>query len=178
MPGGHVPVSPSYASPIRRKRDGRFKIDLDPSVRNVLASLADQFAPVLRSGDDVTKRLYPPAYVGDEHAEEERAYRELVDNVLADHHRQVLATLAGTAHARTVDRDELEDWLAAIGTVRLVLGTRLDVSEEMVPPPSSDPDAPLFRVYEVLGALQELIVEAVAADLPDGGIDPITGLPA
>ncbi len=48
----------------------------------------------------------------------------------------------------------------------------------MVPPPSSDPDAPLFRVYEVLGALQELIVEAVAADLPDGGVDPITGLPA
>jgi hypothetical protein len=171
-------VSPSFTSPIRRRRDGRYKIDLDPSVRNVLASLADQFAPVLRSGDDVTRRLYPPAYVGGEHEAEESAYRELVDDVLAEHHRNVLATLAATAHAKTIDREELEAWLGAIGTVRLVLGTRLDVTEEMDAPGGDDPDAPLFRVYEVLGALQELIVEAVAGDLPDEGTDPLTGLPA
>ena len=60
-------------------------------------------------------------------------------------------------------------WLSAIGSMRLVLGTRLDVSEDMETPDAEDPTAPEYALYELLGQLQYLMIEVLASELPDQG---------
>jgi hypothetical protein len=125
--------------------------------------------PLLGSDDLATRRLFPPAYVGQEHTDEEGEYRRLVDDALRNHHGQALAVLADTADAVNLDAEEMHAWLSAVGSIRLVLGTRLDVSEGMAPPPADDPSAPEYSLYELLGALQEAIISVLASELPDRG---------
>jgi hypothetical protein len=157
------------SSPIRRRRDGRYAVKLDPSVRAVLVTMSEQLAPVLSPDDPMTKRLFPPAYASEIHASSERDYRDLVDNALINHHREAFTLMAATAEADVLTDAELNAWLSAIGAMRLVLGTRLDVSEDMEPPGPDDPIAPEYALYELLGQLQYLIIEVLAAELPDEG---------
>ncbi len=157
------------SSPIRRRRDGSYSVRLDPNVRSVLANLAQQLSPALEMHDPMTRRLFPPAYPGAESHKAEQEYRDLVDNALVNHHRQALAVLARTADAETLSESELNAWLSAVGSLRLVFGTRLDVSEDMVPPGPEDPAAAEYGLYEFLGELQYLMIEVLASELPDGG---------
>jgi hypothetical protein len=157
------------STPIRRRRDGRYAIKLDPGVRAVLVTMSEQLSPVLGSDDPMTKRLFPPAYptLGMEGVE--RDYRDLVDSALINHHREAFAVLAKTAQADTLSEPELHSWLSAIESLRLVLGTRLDVSQDMEAPEPEDPKAPEYALYELLGQLQYLMVEVLAAELPEEG---------
>jgi Domain of unknown function (DUF2017) len=157
------------SAPIRRRRDGRYALRLDPDVRTVLVSLAEQLSPVLSPHEPMTRRLFPPAYTDDDDQGAEREYRALVDGALLNHHQQALAVTAKTANAEILDESELNAWLSAIGSIRLVLGTRLDVSEDMAPPEPDDPAAPEYALYELLGQLQYLIIEVLAEELPEEG---------
>ncbi len=157
------------SDPIRRRRDGRYTVKLDPSVRAVLVTMSEQLAPVLSPDDPTTKRLFPPAYASTMLESAEREYRELVDNALINHHKEAFALVAETANAEVLTDIELNAWLSAIGSMRLVLGTRLDVSEDMEAPGPDDPTAPEYALYELLGQLQFLMVEVLAAELPDEG---------
>jgi hypothetical protein len=157
------------SAPIRRRRDGRYAVKLDPSVRAALAAMAEQLAPVISAGDPVTRRLFPPAYPDEDECGAEQEYRALVDSALVDHHQRAFAVMAETADADTLSESELNTWLSAVGTMRLVLGTRLDVSEDMEPPEPGDPMAPEYALYELLGQLQYLMIEVLSAQLPDEG---------
>lgn len=158
-----------FGPPIERRRDGRYALHLDPAVRAVLRSAAGQMVPLLTSEDPAARRLYPPAYVADGQADAEREYRGLVDGALQDHHRRALTFVVDTADAESLSAEELDGWLSAIESLRLVIGTRLDVSEETVTPPADDPRVPEFGLYDLLGALQACIIDVLAADLPDEG---------
>ncbi len=124
---------------------------------------------MLRPDEPMSRRLYPPAYTARDEERAEQDYRTLVDSALISHHQDAFAVTAATANADILDEAELGAWLSAVGSMRLVLGTRLDVSEDMEPPDPDDPAAPEFALYELLGQLQYIIVEVLAADLPDGG---------
>ena len=50
-----------------------------------------------------------------------------------------------------------------------MLGTRLDVSEDMEAPDPEDPTAPEYALYELLGQLQYLMIEVLAAGPDEGG---------
>jgi len=157
------------SAPFRRRRDGRYAVRLDPAVRAVLVTLAEQLAPGMDPGEPSTRRLFPPAYPGQADRGAEREYRALVDDALVNHHRQAMAVVVATADQDVLGEEEINAWLSAIGSMRLVIGTRLDVSEEMDPPDPEDPAAPEYALYELLGQLQFLIVEVLAGDLPDEG---------
>jgi hypothetical protein len=157
------------STPIKRRRDGRYALKLDPSVRAVLATMSEQLAPVLDPDDPMSRRLFPPAYPGEDTRQAEQEYRSLVDSALVNHHRQAFTVVAETAHADTLSESELTAWLSAVGTMRLMLGTRLDVSEDMDPPDPADPIAPEYALYELLGQLQYLMIEVLSAELPDEG---------
>ena len=58
-----------------------------------------------------------------------------------------------TIDGQVIDREELDAWMRAVNGVRLALGTRLDVSEEMGPVDLDDPNAHDWLVYEILTAL-------------------------
>jgi hypothetical protein len=157
------------SSPIKRRRDGRYAVKLDPSVRAVLVTMAEQLSPLLGSGDPMTKRLFPPAYPTMGFEDAERDYRALVDHALINHHREAFAVLAETSNADTLSEAEFQSWLSAIGSLRLVLGTRLDVTQDMEAPDPEDPKAAEYALYDLLGQLQYLMVEVLAAELPDEG---------
>jgi hypothetical protein len=69
-----------------------------------------------------------------------------------------------TIDADQLDEDQLTAWMGAINDLRLVLGTRLDVSEDMDIDAldNDDPLTPAFALYGYLGWLQEQIVAALA----------------
>ena len=56
--------------------------------------------------------------------------------------------------------------MVSLNLVRLVLGTRLDVTEDAYPDlTADDPDLPAWALYEFLGGVLENIVRALAGTL-------------
>ena len=157
------------SSPIKRRRDGRYVIRLDANARVVLANLAAQLPEALDSRDPMVRRLFPPAYTAEDQTAAEQDYRELVDTALTNHHRNSLETLVATSESASLSEEEFMAWLDAVGSLRLVLGTRLDVHEDMEAPDPQDPQAAEYGLFVFLGELQYLMVELLAADLPDEG---------
>ncbi len=110
--------------------------------------------------DPALDRLRPTAYEEDPEAEDE--YRRLTDGELRAGRSDALRTLAATAAGDRLTSEELDAWLRALTDLRLALGTRLDVSEEVyareIDP--RDPQAYELSVFAYLSWLQEQAVEA------------------
>lgn len=155
-------------------RDG-FEIRLENNERELLAALPGQLVELLdaAAGDDALlredpalARLYPDAY-GDadrEHAEE---FRRLMNEDLMERHRGALEMLAATATREHVNAEELAGWMSAINQLRLVLGTRLGVTEDLDPDDldDDDPRRDGLALYGYLSFLQEQVVEAMSTTL-------------
>ena len=120
--------------------------------------------PVEKPDDPALARLLPDAYGDDDAAATEfRRYTEAdlragkranATAVLAG-----LAPLAGQGGRLVLDRDAADAWLGCLNDLRLVLGTRLDVTEETeLDPRSDDPRAQALQVYGWLGWLQESLL--------------------
>lgn len=148
---------------IRRTREGTFEVRLPPVERNILRALPGQLRTLLSTGDPSLSRLFPPAYGDDREmsAEFDRLMRE---DLLARHMRAV-EVLESTVEASRLDEEQLTEWLGAINDLRLVLGTRLDVTEDMYEQEMTedDPRLPLFALFQYLGWLEEQVVEALAS---------------
>jgi len=137
--------------------------DLLRSVGPQLRDLLVREASSAQQGEDTAvSRLFPVAYPTDEDRQTE--YRLLVHDELLSSHLGALAVLEETAGSDHLDEDQLHTWMRAINHVRLVLGTRLDVTEEGDERPRSarDPRAPAFAVYDYLTYLQGDIIEALS----------------
>ncbi|MDP9452267.1 MAG: DUF2017 domain-containing protein [Actinomycetota bacterium] len=154
--------------PVRRTRKGDFELRLSERERQLLASLAAQLRGALEADTDAggakdptLRRLFPTAYPDDERRDLE--YRSMVHDDLLARRRAALDTVEQTLEATRLDEDELLAWMGAVNDLRLVLGTRLDVSEEteLVADPA-DPDAPVLAVYGYLGFLLESMVSALS----------------
>lgn len=150
---------------IDRRPDGRFRFRLTSEERDLLRSLPAQLRELLGSEDPSLRRLHPPAYEGD--PEREAEYRRMVRDDLLRDRRAALEVMESTLDAETLDRDQLAAWLGAINDLRLVLGTRLEVTEELYEEgvPDDDLRAPAFALYGYLGWLEEHFVEALAGEL-------------
>ena len=110
-------------------------------------------------------RLFPPAHATDEAANAQ--YQEMVGDDLREGRREALLVMQETMDARHLDQEQAEAWLSALNDLRLVLGTRLDVSEDMgAPPAPEDPLAPAFALYSYLTWLESQAVDALAQGLP------------
>ena len=157
---------------VRRTRKGEFVLRLPSEERALLRSLPGQLRELLATDDPALERLFPPAYTDDEAANEE--YRWLMRDDLVAGRMGALEVMEATVDAEHLDEDQLTAWLSALNDLRLVLGTRLDVTEDMSDDPPidpGDPRAPAFAVYSYLGVLEEQVVSALSAGLPDGGYD-------
>jgi len=158
-----------------RDHEGRVRPGLDRAGRELLRALPRQAQTLLEHDDASAARLFPVAYPGDEAAEAE--YREMMGSQLLQRHQQALDTLATTVDAPSVDDDDLLQWLAAFEVLRLVLGTQLDVSEDMADIDPTDPEAQQFAVYQYLSILQSEIVDTLAEALPEVEDDDLYELP-
>ncbi|MFN8221931.1 MAG: DUF2017 family protein [Gaiellales bacterium] len=151
---------------VRRADDGSFTVSLEGGERDVLADLPRQLRAALDAGEPTLYRLFPPAFTDDDEANVE--YASLVGRSLEDGKRAALAELERTAHAETLAPEEAEAWLGAIESLRLALGTQLNVTEEtfIAELDSDDPELPRYALYHWLSWLQEEVVSALASALP------------
>jgi hypothetical protein len=155
-------------SHIKRRRDGRFALRLSVPERGLLRMLPREAQGLLDNrSDPVLRRVFPVAYPGDPDAES--SYQELIGSELARKHRDELDVLASTADASEIDSAQLGQWLGAIEVLRLMLGTSLDVGEELEDVPESDPRSSQVSVYRYLSWLQGEVVDALATALPTEG---------
>ncbi len=153
---------------IERSPDGSFAVRLPQEERDLLGGLPAQAHALLDAGDASVERLFPPAFADDPDADEE--YRRLVGSSLRDGKLAALGELARTAGADRLTEAELESWLGALESLRLVVGTQLDITEESYGSfDPSDPDAPRLALYHWLSWLQEEVVQALASALPQQG---------
>jgi hypothetical protein len=152
---------------IRRTKRGDFELRIPSAERDVLRELPGRLLDLLDDGDPANdpalQRLYPSAYLDDPAAAAE--FDGFVRDELTAQRKNAIDTMARTIDAAKVSEDELLGWLAAVNDLRLVLGVRLNVTEESLPEDFSD-DAERersFAVYAYLSYLEEEMVDALSA---------------
>jgi len=137
----------------------------------MMRSVPEQLRSLLDGDLDAPdlRRLFPPAYEDD--AERQTEYRSLTVDDLAERRREALRVVEETVDAEELSEEQLAAWLGVVNDVRLVLGTRLDVTEDsyMHPLPEDDPRFAQFALFSYMGFLEENIVEALASALPPAG---------
>jgi hypothetical protein len=161
---------------VRRTRRGEFDLRLPEEERAILRALPEQLRELLQSTDPTVRRLFPPAYQDD--AERNAEYEQLVRDDLLAGKLQALQIMEATIDARRISEDQLLAWLGALNDLRLTIGTRLDVTEDLDPEriPDTDPRAQLYALFFYLGWLEEQVVEELAAGVdPAGPERPLTG---
>ena len=153
--------------PIEPDGEGGFRLRLSEGERELLRTLPGELRALLASerDDPGLRRLFPPAYERDEEGEDE--YRRLMADELLEGRRAALRLVEETAGRDRLTAEELDGWLRALNDLRLVLGTRLDVTEEVyeVEIEPAHPQAYELSVYAYLTWLQEQLVAAAAGEL-------------
>ena len=154
---------------IQRGRDGSYRLRLSRAERELLSELPAELERLLDNSEDPDlRRLFPPAY---EDTEAQDEYALLGSADLLYDRRQALATIRATAGSDRLTPEEAESWLRGLNALRLVLGTRLDVREDVplsFDPFSVDPTDARAResaVYLYLSFLQEQLIAAMAGGL-------------
>ncbi len=147
---------------MRRDRQGGYVLRLNASDREVLCQLAPQFSALLDEPDQpVLRRLFPPAYSEEAYVEQQEEYRRLMQEDLVARHREELELLRSTADAERLSEAELLAWTRALNSLRLVLGTFLDVQEG---DEGRRPSSPEETLYHWLTHLQGEAIDALAGD--------------
>jgi Domain of unknown function (DUF2017) len=144
-----------------QRRGDAVRVSLDRHEQLLLTELLDELEGLLDDPDDPElRRLFPPAY--SEPTDDEQ-YRSLVRDQLVSGRSKALATVRATLSSDTLDADQADQWLRALNDMRLLLGTRWDVTEQL-DYGKLDLDEPRGRelaVYGYLSWLQEQLVEAL-----------------
>jgi len=148
---------------VRRTRRGTFELRLPEYGLWLLRSLLPQLRTLLTEDDTSSpqlRRLFPTAYPDDPERDEE--YWQLVRDDLVAGRLAAIDEVEQSLDARELTREQALAWMSAINAVRLVLGTLLDVSEQMdlstLGP--DDPDLPAYASYDFLSHLLDELVSA------------------
>lgn len=140
---------------VARLDPGRFRLILDDDARELVDSLGPQLSDVLMSGDpELTARLFPPAYPDDD--EREAEFRRLMGDDLLARRFEDLDQLRAAVDSESMTTEELESFLRAVNSVRLVLSSVIGIETEEdahEPFELEDDDAVPRIVYEWLSAL-------------------------
>jgi len=147
--------------PLIEAVDGGYRVNLGRLERRVLQQTFDDLRVLLADRDPSTRRLFPNAYVDQPKLEAE--YQRLVGDDLADSQLAALDVVEQSIDGSVVDRAGLEQWMRSINAVRLVIGTQLDISEEMGPVAHDDPNFAGYQLYEFLGQMLYWIIAALSA---------------
>lgn len=147
---------------MHRTRNGTFELRLGDDERELIARLAAELRDLLVSEEtDGLERLYPPGYANDPDREQE--YQQLTHDELLTKRLASIDVVEQTVTQTSLDEDQINAWMGAINDLRLVLGTRLDVTEDMDDIEPDDPRAGAFAVYHYLTYLLAEIVYALAS---------------
>jgi hypothetical protein len=148
---------------ITRTRAGTIKISLPESEIELLRHLLPQLRELLTDGsDERLRRLFPTAYVDDIEAQAE--FERLMHDDLVASRLAAITTVEESLGIDEITEDQLEAWMSSVNSVRLVLGTMLDASEELELDTIAEDD-PNIEGYVLYGYLGYLLDEMVAVAL-------------
>ena len=151
--------------PFRALPDGRYRVRLGVQERQAIRELCAELRPLIAGGDDAAARLFPAAYPDDPEAS--AAFDDLVRDGLESGRLAALDTVVATVDAERLDEEQAGTWCGVLNDLRLVLGERLGVTEELYETGigRDDPRAPELAFYAWLTWLQGEMVEALASRL-------------
>jgi uncharacterized protein DUF2017 len=118
--------------------------------------------------DPAGRRLFPAAYLDPTEEARELEWKAMVHPDLMRQRLDALAVVAASLERSTrqgdfmelaLDPDEVQAWLAVLNDVRLVLGTRLDITEDDWDVAPDDPRAAAHGVYAWLTHLQGDLID-------------------
>lgn len=150
-----------FSRPQFQRKGDRVRVNLEVHERLLLGELLDELEGLLDDPDDPElRRLFPPAY--SDRVDDEQ-YRSLVHDQLVSGRSKALATVRETLAGETLDLEQADQWLRALNDMRLVLGTRWDVSEQLDygKLDLNEPRGRELAIYGYLSWLQEQLVEAL-----------------
>jgi hypothetical protein len=163
---------------------GKLTLRLDPAEQAVLSQLFEQMVELLDDPDSQTNsdplaqllnmggstqisedpalaRLFPDGYSDDEHASAD--FRRFTEQDLRAQKVAALATVRGTLAnwngKASITDQQAQDWLKAINDLRLVLGTRLEITDEAEMDFEADDSG--IHLYNYLTYLQGTLIDAL-----------------
>ena len=106
-------------------------------------------------------RLYPPAYLDDPIRNLE--YERLAGDDLTSQRLASIGAMESSIDADRLTEEQLLSWLGVVNDLRLVLGTRLEITEETTEDAfePDDPRASAFALYAYLTWLVDAMVRAL-----------------
>lgn len=171
-------------APFQLQRDGTISARLPAGGADAIAEIANEIASRLSSAPESSLgtpesdmfRFFPPAY--DDDAEQEEEFRHMTRDDLVAHKaaaaRAVLASVDAGGVRRGVWSAHLDDataraWLGLLNDARLMLGTRIGVTEEMdhTPRDGTDEATRAHNLYLYLSALEEYLVDTLSGGLAE-----------
>ena len=126
-----------------------------------LAALIGIDSQAAKPTDPISTRLFPDAYPDDPDASME--FRRFTERSLRDTNvtraKRVLADLEGRTKL-TLNPDQWQQWVGFLNSLRLALGTRLEIDQESwtEEPSESDPLYQLHELYNWLTWMQETLI--------------------
>jgi hypothetical protein len=160
-----TPEGVARGGPFKRTRRGDFELRLDPKERDILRGLPDQLRNLIENEDPTSDpamaRLYPPAYEDDPIRNLE--FERIAGDDLTSQRLSSIGAMEGSIDAERLTEDQLLAWLGVMNDLRLVLGTRLEITEETTENDFArdDPRSTTFAVYSYLTWLVDAIVRAL-----------------
>ena len=156
-----------FVPPVDRTEQGDFELRISDEEREVLRGIPGRLGELLdgeRRGDPAMERLFPAAYPDDAGMNAE--YVQMVDGELMSNRRAAVAMMERTIDNNTLTEEEALSWLTTINDVRLVLGTRLELTEESTEEDFANDDAnsQAFALYAYLTFLEDHVVRALAEE--------------
>lgn len=162
---GSADEAPVLGPLVQPAENGTYAVAFPDHIRELLLWLADQLDEVIETDATELTRLFPTAYAND--PEMDAGYQILARGELIDQRKESIAILRATSDHDLVDEAQLNAWMRVVNDLRLVIGTRLDVSENDHVVAEDDPNAGMTEIYHVLGLILSEIVDALTCGLPD-----------
>jgi hypothetical protein len=154
----------------RSGRNGALTVSLAEEELGLLRALPEQLRDVFEGDEDdpARSRLFPRAYLDPTAETEEAEWQALVGPSLLRERLDALALITVTLDRAELvgdwwqidlTPDEVQAWLGVLNDTRLVLGTRLGVTEEERELDPADPDAGPYALYQWLTWVQGDLIE-------------------
>ncbi len=163
----------AFIPPIERVRDG-FAFNIGDDERQLITRLLTELSQLLMGEADDPRlvRMFPPAYHLADDAEADAEYQRLMREELVASRLTGISTVnASLQSPRPVDEESMVAFVQAINSLRLVLGTMLDVSEDLDPGDVDDEDplAGEYHLYNFLSWLLDWAVQALGQPISQPG---------
>jgi hypothetical protein len=162
-----------FVPPIQRHGD-QYVFNFGEGESELLTRLLNELSQLVvgEADDERLVRIFPPAYHLPTDAEADAEYQRLMrEELVATRLSGIAVVNAALRATEPVDDETMTAFVQSINGLRLVLGTMLDVSEDMDPDDIDDehPMAGEYHLYNFLSWLLDWAVRAMSEPLSEAG---------